>query len=323
MESNVTVEGEEGISELDMLIERYLSFLALERRFSAHTIAAYRHDLADFSIRCQRAQLFLPQDIDRRFLRSYLASLRTLGFSRSSISRKAASLRSFFRYLHRLHILPVDPASTLRAPQVDHRLPRVPSQAVVTEMFSAFGPDALGMRDQALMALLYDAGLRVSEVASLNVEDLSSGIDWLSVWGKGGKARRVPIGEHLRKALDEYANVARSELLQSVGEALQARGGQISAEIDADSKNQAVALFFNMNGNRMTSRDIRRMVRKHGIYSPHDFRHACATHMLERGADIRSVQELLGHASLATTQTYTHVTGEILRRAHNASHPRA
>lgn len=286
-------------------IGRYCDHVALERRYSAHTVAAYRRDLTDFALRCGRGGLATPADVDRRFLRSYLAALSTLGYARASVARKASSLRSFYRYLTRLGMVPDDPAARLSAPKPERRLPRVPSVAGVEELLEHCDDTPTGLRDRAVVELLYGCGIRVSELVGIRAGDVAHG--WLVVWGKGAKQRQVPLGGPAGSALDVYVATGRAGILAAAG-----------ARADPGE-----AIFLNTAGRPMTTRDVRRVLERLAPFSPHVLRHACATHLLEGGADLRSVQELLGHASLTTTQTYTHVTGDSLRIAVERTHPRA
>lgn len=286
-------------------IEGYCEYVALERRYSPNTVAAYRRDLTDFALRCGRGGLMAPVDVDRRFLRSYLAALSTLGYARASVGRKASSLRSFFRYLARLGVIPEDPAARLVAPRAPRRLPRVPSVAGVEELIDQCGNSPTGLRDRAIVELLYGCGIRVSELVGMHFGDAANG--WLVVWGKGAKQRQVPLGAPALSALDAYLGTGREGILEAAGRG--AEPGEV--------------MFLNTAGRPMTTRDVRRVLERLAPFSPHVLRHACATHLLEGGADLRSVQELLGHASLTTTQTYTHVTGDSLRMAFERTHPRA
>lgn len=284
-------------------IARFCDYVELERRYSPHTVGAYRRDLTDFAQRCGRAGVDDPAAVDRRFLRSYLAALSTLGYARSTVARKASSLRSFFRYLRRLGLIEADSAARLVAPKLEHRLPRVPSVAGVEALLEHCDDTPTGLRDRAIVELLYGCGIRVSELVGICFGDFANG--WLVVWGKGSKQRQVPVGDPAMAALDAYLAGARDAILTAAGEV-------------ADDH-----VFVNSAGRPMTTRDVRRVLERLAPFSPHSLRHACATHLLEGGADLRSVQELLGHASLTTTQTYTHVTGDSLRKAFERTHPRA
>lgn len=290
-------------------VARYCDHVALERRYSPNTVAAYRRDLEDFARRCARAGVADPAGVDRRFLRSYLAALSTLGYARSTVARKASSLRSFFRYLHRLGAIDTDPALRLSAPKLEHRLPRVPSVAGVEDLLERCDATPIGVRDRAIVELLYGSGLRVSELVGMCFGDFANG--WLVVWGKGSKQRQVPLGDPAITALDAYTGAARAAIISAAG--VESKPGTAAEE----------RVFVNSSGRPMSTRDVRRVLERLAPFSPHALRHACATHLLEGGADLRSVQELLGHASLTTTQTYTHVTGDSLRTAFERTHPRA
>ncbi|HEX6310448.1 MAG TPA: tyrosine recombinase XerC [Acidimicrobiia bacterium] len=262
-----------------------------------------------------------PGDLDRTALRRYLAYLTTRGYARPSIARKAAALRSFLRYLRRHGVVASDLGRSLRAPKGASRLPRVPNRGEaeallddtrrgVTGSGTSDEPRAVAIaqRDVAVLEVLYGAGLRVSECCGLDRDDCDLERRILTVMGKGSKARRVPLGEPAVGALGAYL----------------ARGRAVLA--GAGSPGDAV--FLNTRGRRLTPRDARRIVERHPLADgqalhPHVLRHAYATHLLEGGADLRAVQELLGHTDLATTQIYTHLTRDRLRAVYDATHPRA
>jgi integrase/recombinase XerC len=284
---------------------------------SPHTREAYTHDVAEFVEWCERGEL-VPTDIDRRTLRRYLAYLDTRGFARPSIARKAAAVRSYLRYLRRHGVIDTDPGATLRTPKGAARLPRVPRVDEANALLdTAHEPDLLErdpvqvavlLRDLAVLEVLYGAGLRVSECCGLRVDDCDLRRGLLTVLGKGAKVRRVPIGEPAADALRAWLERGRTELVSS-------------ATPDG-------VVFLNLRGRALTPRDARRVLDRYplpdgGTLHPHAFRHAYATHLLEGGADLRAVQELLGHSDLATTQIYTHVTRDRLRAVYEATHPRA
>jgi site-specific recombinase XerD len=285
-------------------IERFCDHLAFERRYSPHTVAAYRSDLVGFALRSCRVGAGEPGAVSRRWVRAYLASLTTIGYAPSTVARKAASIRAYYRYLRRIGLVDVDPAAELRTPRRDRRLPRVPRPEAVAALIDAADMSPQGLRDRALIELLYGSGLRVSEACSLDKSDVVRSAGWIVVWGKGGKQRKVPVSEPARSALADYLGRGRPHLAKR-------------AVQDTE------ALFLNQAGKRLTGRDARRILARYGAASPHMLRHACATHMIEGGADIRTVQEMLGHASVVTTQTYTHLSGDTLRRAFDRTHPRA
>jgi integrase/recombinase XerC len=290
------------------VVARFCEHLAHERRYSAHTVAAYRRDLTGFAQRCGRAGIDDPTGVDRSFLRSYLAALGTLGYARSTAARKASAIRSFYRWMRRLGLVTTDPAAELRAPSADRRLPRVPSARRVADVLDTPDASPAGLRDRVVLELLYGSGLRVAELCGLDIVDVDTapggdGVGWLVVWGKGAKERRVPVSPSAAAAVRDWLATGRPQFVR--------------ATTPPD------ALLLNGVGNRLTPRDARRIVQRCATLSPHDLRHAFATHVLEGGADVRVVQEFLGHSSLATTQAYTHVTPEALRSAFDRSHPRA
>lgn len=297
----------------------YLAYLAGPRRASPHTVDAYRRDLDDFAAFLER--LGRPfDDVDHRTLRSYLANLETRGFARTSIRRKASVIRRFYRYCEREGIVDRNPAELLTLPRARGRLPKVLKAAEVGAVLSAAEartetadpPAAEAWRDLALAELLYDAGLRVGEACALREEDVDIAGGWLRVeQGKGGRDRVVPLARPAATAITAYLNRGRPELA-------------------ARAERRAETLFLNARGRPLTTRDARRIVSRLGSAAlggrplwPHLLRHSFATHLLEGGADLRSVQELLGHTDVGSTQIYTHVSSERLRAVYDATHPRA
>ncbi|MGH9041344.1 MAG: tyrosine-type recombinase/integrase [Acidimicrobiia bacterium] len=283
---------------------------------SPHTRAAYRRDVTQFSEWCGRGGVDGPRVVDRLLLRRYLAFLATKGLARRSIARKAAALRAYFAWHRRRGTLVSDPSRGLRAPSGDRRLPRVPRAADVAVMLDAGGPatpggsrdEALARRDAAVLELLYGTGIRVAELCGLDRTDCDLKGGSVTVLGKRAKIRRVPLGGPASAALDLYL----------------AEGRTLLATADSPPE----ACFLNTAGRRLTPRDARRVLARYPLpdgraVSPHVLRHAYATHLLEGGADLRSVQELLGHADVATTQLYTHLTRDRLRAVYSETHPRA
>jgi integrase/recombinase XerC len=284
---------------------------------SVHTRRAYDRDVQEFVAWCERGACATPHSLDHRVLRRYLAYLTTRGFSRSTIARKAASVRAFSRYLARHDVVDHDPGRHLRSPAGAQRLPRVPRAAEATLLLDAAIERtastearelALARRDLALLELLYATGLRVSECCGLDVNNVELRKRYVTVLGKGAKVRRVPFGDAAHEALVAYVDNARAALFTD--------------------RSPAQALFVNRRGNRLTPRDARRVLERFPLpdgraLHPHALRHAFATHLLEGGADLRSVQELLGHADLSTTQVYTHVTRDRLKSVYQHTHPRA
>jgi integrase/recombinase XerC len=273
------------------------------------TVEAYRRDLAAFVTWAERLGLNTPGDVQRTTIRRYLAYLATRGFARRTIARRASALRRYFGWARRVGALTNDPTAGLSAPKGEARLPRVlhPDElrSLLDEAGSAGPEGARDLRDTALLELLYGSGLRVAEAAALDVDDLELAQGRVRVWGKGGKQRVVPVSEPAADALRRWLADGRGEL--------------------ATDASPAAALFLNLRGRRMTPRDARRVLDRRAVAPthPHALRHTFATHLLDGGADLRVVQELLGHADLATTQRYTHVSKERLRSVFDASHPRA
>ena len=280
---------------------------------SPATQRAYRGDLDAFAEWAGRAGVDGPGEVDRIMLRRYLAYLSTRGFARRSIARKAASLRRYFAYAQRRHLVGDDPGRRLSAPSGEGRLPKVlgPGElaALLGQRQEPEGVDAVtfavSARDDAIVELLYGSGLRVAECCDLDLRDLELGRGAVTVLGKGNKSRRVPMSEPSVDALRRYLDGPRALLKKK------------------DSPREAV--FFNRRGRRMSPRDVRRSIdaRAASPTHPHALRHTYATHLLDGGADLRIVQELLGHASLRTTQRYTHVSKERLVAVYEKAHPRS
>ncbi len=302
-------------------------FVASLTGSSPHTRKAYESDLRQFVAWAERGGAAGPAAVDHLVLRRYLAYLTTRGMARTTIARKAAALRAFFGWLRRRGVVAVDPTRNLRAPKGDRRLPKVPKVAEVATLLDAVSPgDTLGppgpappededgiaravaLRDAAVLEMLYGAGLRISELCGLGPSDIDLRGGLVTVLGKRSKIRRVPLGEAAIAAIRAYLDGGRAIL--------------------TGSASPADALFLNRRGRRLTPRDARRILERRLLtdgraISPHTLRHAYATHLLEGGADLRAVQELLGHADVATTQLYTHLTKDRLRAVYDATHPRA
>jgi len=302
-----------------LLVDRYIAYMEGPRRASPHTVDAYRRDLTDFCGFLERLDRDVTE-VDHKTLRTYLANLETRGLSRSSIRRRASVIRRFYRFCEREGVVAGNPAELLTLPKARSRLPRVLKRSEVGRMLAAaedrvrdgeVPPEA--WRDMALVELLYDAGLRAGEACALRTQDLDTADGWLRVeQGKGGRDRVVPLADAAATAITAYVTHARPAL------------------VARNTAGDPGTVFLNARGRQMTTRDVRRVVARLGISSldgrpiwPHLLRHSFATHLLEGGADLRSVQELLGHADVGSTQIYTHVTGERLRAVYDAAHPRA
>jgi len=275
---------------------------------SEHTRRAYVHDVEEFVAWCERGGCTDVRLLDHRTLRRYLAYLTTRGFARSSIQRKAAAVRAYTRFLRRHGVLDLAVGAHLRAPKGPRRLPRVPRATDAEALLATASAldEPVGHRDLAVLELLYGAGLRVSECCGLDVGDVDLRRRTVTVLGKGSKVRRLPLGDAARTAVAGYLNRGRPDLVREPTE----------------------ALFVNARGRRLTPRDARRILARYPLADgrtlhPHALRHAFATHLLEGGADLRAVQELLGHADVGTTQVYTHVTRDRLKSVYERTHPRA
>ncbi|MDO8362337.1 MAG: tyrosine recombinase XerC [Actinomycetota bacterium] len=283
------------------------AFAASLTSSSANTVAAYTSDLHGFVAWAAAANVASPAAVDRALLRRFVASLATAGLAKRSIARKVSSLRRYFGYLCREGVLAADPSVALRSPAGDGRLPRVLDHGDVAALLD--GPTPEGeprwrrLRDDALLEVLYGSGVRVGELCGLDVDSLDLPAGAVSVWGKGSKERRVPLSAPAVQALRAWLVVRHEVVAVSAG----------------------AALFGNERGARLSPRDVRRILdrRSPRPTHPHALRHTFATHLLDGGADLRAVQELLGHADVATTQRYTHVSNHRLREAYAEAHPRA
>jgi integrase/recombinase XerC len=307
-------------------LEAFVAHLRDERGLSAHTVAAYRRDLTQFLQFAGRAGVTDPAQVEPLLLRRFLALQRTRGLAATSIARKAAALRSGFRFLARRGSVPDDPAAELGVPRGPKRLPVVLKPRQVDRLLAGPDPvDPVGLRDRAILELLYATGIRVGELCGLRLGDVDLAADTVRVLGKGAKERVVPFGEPARVAVLEYLINGRVAMLPGTDPpAPSTTAGERHSATDRE------ALFFNRRRKPMTQRDVRGMLERYRVAagapagtSPHTLRHSYATHLLEGGADLRAVQELLGHVALTTTQTYTHVSNERLRRVYEQAHPRA
>jgi integrase/recombinase XerC len=271
-----------------------------------NTVAAYRLDVAQFVAWAERAGITEPSQVRPLFLRRYLAHLSTRRLARRTIARKTAALRRYFDWLRRRGVITTDPARRLSAPRGDARLPRVlkgPELGALLDGEEIREP--LDIRDRAVLEILYGCGLRVAELCGLRFGDVDLRRGRLVVWGKGGKQRQLPMNEPSVEAVRAWLDSGRAAL--------------VTPESPPDR------IFLNQRGRPLTPRDVRRILDRRAPVPthPHALRHTFATHMLDGGADLRAVQELLGHADLATTQVYTHVSKERLRTVYEATHPRA
>ena len=327
----------------ESIIDQFINYLRAERHFSSHTARCYAADLdqfcgflvdpeADFqrgtgnNARNTNGQAASPPpdagvpvaDMNQRLLkvdtdqvRLFMSKLRDRNYCKSTVARKLATLRSFYKFLVRRGFAGNNPVAPIRTPKQEKRLPKFLEVEQIEKLFSNCDVTTLlGARDRAILEMLYSTGIRVSELVALNVPDIDLGTSVIHVRGKGKKERVIPIGPGAVKAVIHYLDLRRNS--------------PHSARQDPD------ALFINKHGQRLSTRSVRRKLDKYLLeagldlsVSPHTLRHSFATHMLQRGADLRSVQEMLGHQSLSTTQIYTHLTDENLKQEYEKAHPRA
>jgi integrase/recombinase XerC len=334
------------------VIEGFIRYLTDERHFSAYTARCYGADLrqyveyvqeqtgqssdeaeaAAYEARVSKAQsrpanavagVIGPKsfttailDASTEFIRGYLARLGEHDYSAATMARKIATLRSFYKWAERRGVAPTNPMTAIRTPKQGKRLPKaITIEQIEKLLVTPSDRDVLGMRDRAMLETLYSTGIRVSELVDLNVDDLDDAGEAMKVRGKGKRERIVPLGAHALAAIRKYMSLVRGD------QRFSALWGPTGA---------GKPLFMNKHGSRLSSRSVRRKLDKYlkaaGLdptISPHTLRHSFATHLLENGADLRSVQELLGHQSLSTTQVYTHLTAQRLKQAYDQAHPRA
>lgn len=292
------------------VFNNYMTFLEAERGFSEYTVRNYRTDLIDFFHFIKAQGISSLSDIDRSMIRNYLSYLLEQGIVKSSIARRLSALRSFYAFLFREGVISSNLVDGISSPKLDKRLPSFLSQDEVQRLLVA--PDSStpqGQRDRAILEVFYASGVRISELVGLDLEGVNLDSGELRVWGKGSKERVVLIGKPSVKVLMAYLSQGRTKLLNG-------------------KRNSA--LFLNYNGERITRRTVEQMVKEYAnlagidkrVY-PHILRHTFATHLLDGGADLRVVQELLGHVSLSTTQIYTHVSQSQARKVYLSAHPRA
>lgn len=291
-------------------LEKFLSYLEVEKNYSSHTLLNYKIDLEEFAIFLGSSPI---EKTDYTILRRFLAQLRTKNLRPRSIARKLSSLRSFFKYLQREKIVSSNPASLLVTPKLDKPLPHFLSEQEAVQIIEAPGKKVMDtssekvsvtfLRDRAIFETLYSTGIRVSELVGLDIEDVDFISNIIRVMGKGRKERLVPIGDKALDALKDYIE---------------------------KRPQQKEILFLNKSGTRLTARSVCNIINKYVLreamaqhVTPHMFRHSFATHLLNHGADLRSVQELLGHVNLSTTQIYTHLTTDKLKKVYDQAHPRA
>jgi integrase/recombinase XerC len=298
---------------MDKMARKFLEYLETERNYSANTILSYETDLMSMVNFLNSEGIKSFKDVHKESLRAFIGFLVDSGFSQRSVARKIASMRSFFKYIRRQKIIEGNPALVLITPKVNKRLPSFLNERAVQQLLSL--PDTAtqyGKRDKAILELFYSTGIRLSELINLNINDIKSSEGIVKVKGKGRKERIVPVGRKALSAINDYL-AARKD------------GASISHRVS-----EGHPLFVIEPNRRMYPQAVGRMVRKFIMAiseiekkSPHVLRHTFATHMLNRGADLRAVKELLGHESLSTTQVYTHVSSAQMKKVYEGAHPKA
>lgn len=309
-------------------LKAFLAYLKLNRHVSPHTVRAYESDVTQYlawvaSDKDRKISQLTPADLDMTSVRSHMVDLNRAGKARASVARKLSALRTFVKYLRREDLIDHDPAAMAVAPKRDQTIPVHLSEPEITRLIEMPNSgDPLGRRDRAILELFYASGLRLSELVEIDLEDLNLSARMVRVMGKGGKERILPFNQSATDALRAW--------IKDRAAILGARTQAASPKPQGKRKPSADPVFINYRGTRLTGRSVDRMLRRYvaqcstrlGI-SPHALRHSFATHLLQRGADLRAIQELLGHSRLSTTQRYTHVNATQLIDVYRKSHPRA
>jgi len=300
------------VTNVKNYLNLFIEYLQIEKNYSKYTIVNYSKDIEDFFSFMKEQAILLLEEITYNDIRLYLTQLHTRKYSRKTISRKISSLRSFYKFLIREEILHENPFLLVSIPKKEKKIPQFLYEDEVKQLFTVSDIHTpLGQRNQALIEILYGTGIRVSECCEIKLSDIDFFIGTILVTGKGGKQRYIPFGSYAHDAIEQYINDGRRTLVSKV-------------------KEDHSFLFVNHRGAALTDQGVRHILNKmiESVSSvlhihPHMFRHTFATHLLNEGADMRSVQELLGHAHLSSTQVYTHVTKEHLKKMYMAHHPRA
>ena len=295
---------------MDQYLDLFLNFLVVERGLSANTLDAYGRDLSRYLDFLQRQKVERPDDVSPAVVLRFLSDLKKQGLSPRSRARALVSLRMFHKFLHAEELASANPADRVEAPKNIKSLPHTLSPGEVERLLAApKGDDFLACRDRAMLEVLYATGLRVSELIGIKLSDLQLDVGYLVAFGKRSKQRIVPIGEVAVEALREYLKTSRSVLAKDLG---------------------SPQVFLNRSGRGLTRQGFWKIIKRRAVQAgiaknitPHTLRHSFATHLLDNGADLRSVQTMLGHADISTTQIYTHVTRERLKKIHGLHHPRS
>ena len=303
----------ENRSTIGKLVRSFLEYLEIERNYSNHTITSYHNDLTAFAEFAKECGIVEAGRIDKPILRKFLTHLIEEGYSKRSVARKIASLRSFFKFLKRRQLVDSNPVLNIRTPRLEKKLPSFLDEAAAGRLFDLPDKSTIqGRRDAAILEVFYSTGMRLSELMNLNIGDIDRQTCLVKVTGKGRKDRVIPIGQKAIHAVHEYLKMRE----------------QLQSGIAGDGDSRAV--FLTDHGKRMYPQIIGSIVKRYIAMvselekkSPHVLRHTFATHLLNRGADLKAVKDLLGHESLSTTQIYTHVTTERLKKVYHQSHPKA
>ncbi|MBU6079576.1 MULTISPECIES: site-specific tyrosine recombinase XerD [Allobacillus] len=295
---------------MDNEIADFVHYLTIEKGLAENTVKSYERDLKQYQFFLENEYtIHQVKQIERPHIKHFLLSLKEQDKSTASISRMISTIRSFHHFLIYERLAEHDPSLHIETPKKERMLPKVLSSQEVESLLDIQGDSPFDLRNKAMLEMLYATGLRISELLSLELDDLHLTMGFVRITGKGGKERIVPLGKHAQEAIEGYVEMARSQL---------------------EKKNQSDALFLNHHGNPMSRQGfwkvLKGIVLKKGIQkdvSPHMLRHSFATHLLENGADLRAVQEMLGHSDISTTQIYTHVTKTRLKDIYHTYHPRA
>lgn len=292
------------------LIHEFINYLSVERGLASNTLESYGRDLRQYSQYLQVDTEANLDSVSRSTIVNYLLYLQTQGKATATVARRLAALKAFYQFLMREKMINSDPTANLESPKLEKRLPKVLTVTEVERLLAqAKAGDPSGMRDRAMLELLYATGLRVSELVDLNVKDVNLETGYIRCTGKGSKERIVPLGSLAILSCREYVTSGRAKLVKN---------------------REELSLFVNHHGHRLTRQGFWKIVKRYADdakiekdITPHTLRHSFATHLLENGADLRSVQEMLGHADISTTQIYTHVTRGRLKEVYARAHPRA
>ncbi|MBC8479838.1 MAG: tyrosine recombinase [FCB group bacterium] len=301
--------------KINPTISDFLSFIRDERNYSEHTIRSYRSDLLEFESFQLKYETTLPE-VDKTDIQNYLSHLSTAGLAARTVARKLATLKSFYKYLVRYEIMQVNPAAAVKTPKLPKHLPNFLREAQVMELLSLNFPDTLaGKRDQSILELFYSTGIRISEMAGIQLKDIQLESRNIRIFGKGKKERIVVIGNKAVEVIKTYLTYRNSEITMVSSQYLFPRAR--SSKQTSASGSISIKTIYNI-----VKKHFRRVFDEKHL-SPHTLRHSFATHLLDRGADLMSVKDLLGHSSLSSTQVYTHVQIEKLKKAYGKAHPHA